>query len=49
METLLLSKLPGAFAILGPLIDVMSVIPVLFFYWLLYGRLVLVLDKEKSI
>ena len=31
METLLLSKLPGAFAGFSPLIDVMPVIPVLFF------------------
>ena len=31
METLLLSKLPGAFAVFSPLIDVMPVIPVLFF------------------
>ena len=31
METLLLSKLPGAFAAFGPLADVMPVIPVLFF------------------
>lgn len=31
METMLLSKLPGAFAIFGPLIDVLPVIPVLFF------------------
>jgi photosystem II PsbK protein len=31
METLLISKLPGIFAIFGPLADVMPVIPVLFF------------------
>lgn len=31
METLLLSKLPGGFAVFGPLADVMPVIPVLFF------------------
>ena len=31
METLLISKLPGAFAIFSPLADVMPVIPVLFF------------------
>ena len=31
METLLLSKRPGAFAVFSPLIDVMPVIPVLFF------------------
>ena len=31
METLLLSKLPGVFAVFGPLADVMPVIPVLFF------------------
>jgi photosystem II PsbK protein len=31
METLLLSKLPGAFAVFSPLVDVMPVIPVLFF------------------
>jgi len=31
METILLSKLPGAFAVFGPLADVMPVIPVLFF------------------
>jgi photosystem II PsbK protein len=31
METILLSKLPGAFAIFGPLADIMPVIPVLFF------------------
>jgi photosystem II PsbK protein len=31
METLLISKLPGVFAVFGPLADVMPVIPVLFF------------------
>jgi photosystem II PsbK protein len=31
METLLISKLPGAFAVFGPLADIMPVIPVLFF------------------
>jgi photosystem II PsbK protein len=31
METILLSKLPGVFAIFGPLVDVIPVIPVLFF------------------
>ena len=31
METILLSKLPGAFAVFGPLADVMPAIPVLFF------------------
>jgi len=31
METLLISKLPGVFAIFGPLADVMPIIPVLFF------------------
>lgn len=31
METLLITKLPGTFAIFGPLIDVMPVIPILFF------------------
>jgi len=31
METILLSKLPGIFSIFGPLIDIMPVIPVLFF------------------
>ena len=31
METLLLSKLPGAFAVFSPLIDVIPAIPVLFF------------------
>jgi photosystem II PsbK protein len=31
METILLSKLPGVYAIFGPLADVMPVIPVLFF------------------
>jgi len=31
MESLLLSKLPGAFAVFSPLTDVMPVIPVLFF------------------
>jgi photosystem II PsbK protein len=31
METLLLSKLPGAFAVFSPLTDVMPAIPVLFF------------------
>ena len=31
METLLLSKLPGAFAVFGPLTDVLPAIPVLFF------------------
>ena len=30
METILLSKLPGAFAVFGPLVDVMPAIPVLF-------------------
>ena len=36
METLLLSKLPGAFAVFSPLIDVMPVIPLFFllaFVW----------------
>lgn len=31
METLLLSKLPGAFAVFSPLTDIMPVIPVFFF------------------
>jgi photosystem II PsbK protein len=31
METLLLSKLPGVFAVFSPLIDILPVIPVLFF------------------
>jgi len=31
METILVSKLPGAFAVFAPLTDVMPVIPVLFF------------------
>lgn len=31
METILLSKLPGAFAAFGPLTDIMPTIPVLFF------------------
>ena len=31
MESLFLSKLPGAFAIFGPLTDIMPIIPVLFF------------------
>ncbi len=31
METIILCKLPGAFAFFGPLIDVMPVIPILFF------------------
>lgn len=31
MESMLLSKLPGVFAIFGPLADIMPVIPVLFF------------------
>lgn len=31
MESLLLTKLPGAFAIFGPLADVMPMIPILFF------------------
>lgn len=31
METLLLSKLPGGFAVFAPLADVMPVIPILFF------------------
>ena len=31
MESILLSKLPGVFAIFGPLADIMPVIPVLFF------------------
>ena len=31
METILLSKLPAAFVIFSPLIDVMPAIPVLFF------------------
>jgi len=31
METILLSKLPGVFAIFGSLVDVIPVIPVLFF------------------
>ena len=31
METLLISKLPGAFAIFGPLVDITPIIPVLFF------------------
>jgi photosystem II PsbK protein len=30
METILLSKLPGVFAVFGPLTDVLPVIPVLF-------------------
>jgi photosystem II PsbK protein len=31
MEIILLAKLPDAFSIFGPLIDIMPVIPVLFF------------------
>lgn len=31
METILLSKLPGVFAVFGPLADIMPVIPVFFF------------------
>jgi photosystem II PsbK protein len=31
MESLFLSKLPGAFAIFGPLADIMPIIPILFF------------------
>jgi photosystem II PsbK protein len=31
METILLSKLPGAYVAFGPLVDVIPVIPVLFF------------------
>jgi photosystem II PsbK protein len=31
METLIISKLPGFFAVFGPLVDVIPVIPVLFF------------------
>jgi photosystem II PsbK protein len=31
MDTILLNKLPGAFAIFGPLTDIMPIIPVLFF------------------
>ncbi len=31
MNFLLLSKLPGVFAVFGPLTDIMPVIPVLFF------------------
>jgi photosystem II PsbK protein len=31
MESILLSKLPGVFAVFGPLTDIMPVIPVLFF------------------
>jgi photosystem II PsbK protein len=31
METILLSKLPGFFAVFGPLTDVLPVVPVLFF------------------
>jgi photosystem II PsbK protein len=31
METFLINKLPGAFAVFSPLTDVMPVIPVLFF------------------
>ena len=30
METILLGKLPGAFDIFGPLVDIMPAIPVLF-------------------
>ena len=30
METILLSKLPGAFAVFSPLVDVLPAIPVLF-------------------
>ena len=43
METLLLSKLPGVFAVFGPLADIMPIIPVLFFLLALSGRL-----KEKD-
>lgn len=31
MESILVCKLPGVFAVFGPLADVMPVIPVLFF------------------
>jgi photosystem II PsbK protein len=31
METILISKLPGAFAIFSPLTDILPIIPVLFF------------------
>jgi len=30
METILLSKLPGAFAVFSPLVDVLPAIPILF-------------------
>jgi photosystem II PsbK protein len=31
MEILLLNKLPGVFAVFSPLVDILPVIPVLFF------------------
>lgn len=31
MESFLLSKLPGVFAVFGPLADIMPIIPILFF------------------
>jgi len=30
METMFLSKLPGAFAVFSPLVDVLPIIPILF-------------------
>ena len=47
METLLISKLPGVFAVFGPLADVMPVIPVLFFL-LAFTRLHLVEEYCSS-
>lgn len=45
LNSFFLSKLPGVFAIFAPLTDIMPVIPVLFFYWHLCGKQVLVLDN----
>ena len=45
METILVSKLPGGFAVFSPLVDVLPAIPVLFLLLALYGKLVLDLNK----
>ncbi len=45
VAALLLAKLPEAYSIFDPLVDVLPIIPVFFCCWRLFGRLLSVSDK----
>jgi photosystem II PsbK protein len=49
METLLLSRLPEAYVVFSPIVDVLPVIPVFFLLLALYGKLQLDLDNFEFI